>query len=98
MHVTIQCVDKPDSLALRLPTRPAHREDLKANQETSGLVGPVLDGAGDPRGSLQVIEMPDRASAEACIMAAPYAQAGLLESVVVRPMRIVFKDGQQVTG
>ncbi|WP_144186910.1 YciI family protein [Elioraea rosea] len=98
MHFTIQCVDKPDSVELRMATRPTHLEYLKSNQEKFVVVGPVLDGEGKPRGSLYVIDMPDRASAEAFIMADPYAKAGLFESVVIRPMRIVFKDGQQVAG
>lgn len=98
MHFTIQCVDKPDSLDLRMATRPTHLEYLKANQESFIVVGPVLDGEGKPRGSLYVIDMPDRAAAETFIMADPYAKAGLFESVVIRPMRIVFKDGSQIAG
>lgn len=98
MHFTIQCVDKPDSLELRMATRPTHLEYLKANQEAFIVVGPVLDGAGKPCGSLYVIDMPDRATAESFIMADPYAKAGLFESVVIRPMRIVFKDGSQIAG
>lgn len=98
MHFTIQCVDKPDSLELRMATRPTHLEYLKANQEKFVVVGPVLDGEGKPRGSLYVIDMPDRAAAETFIMADPYAKAGLFESVVIRPMRIVFKDGSQIAG
>lgn len=98
MHFTIQCVDKPDSLDLRMATRPTHLEYLKANQEKFIVVGPVLTGDGKPCGSLYVIDMPDRATAETFIMADPYAKAGLFESVVIRPLRIVFKDGQQIAG
>jgi hypothetical protein len=98
LHFTIQCVDKPDSLELRLATRPAHLEYLRANQEKFVVVGPVLDDEGKPRGSLYVLDLPDRAAAEAFIAADPYAKAGLFESVVVRPMRIVFKDGAQIAG
>jgi uncharacterized protein YciI len=98
MHFTIQCVDKPDSLELRMATRPTHLEYLKAHQEKFVVVGPVLDGEGKPRGSLYVIDMPDRAAAESFIAGDPYAKAGLFESVVVRPMRIVFKDGSQIAG
>jgi uncharacterized protein YciI len=98
MHFTIQCVDKPDSLELRLATRPKHLDYLNAHKEAFLLVGPVLDGEGKPRGSLYVVDMPDRADAEAFAKGDPYAQAGLFESMVIRPMRVVFKDGQQVAG
>jgi len=98
MHFTIQCVDKPDSLELRLATRPRHLDYLNEHKDALLLVGPVLDGEGKPRGSLYVVDMPDRATVEAFAKADPYAQAGLFESVVIRPMRVVFKDGQQVAG
>lgn len=98
MHFTIQCVDKPDSLELRLATRPKHLDYLNANKDAFLLVGPVLDGEGKPRGSLYVVDMPDREAVEAFAKGDPYAQAGLFESMVIRPMRVVFKDGQQVAG
>jgi uncharacterized protein YciI len=98
MHFTIQCVDKPDSLELRLATRPRHLEYLSDRKDALLLVGPVLDSEGNPRGSLYVVDMPDRATVEAFAKADPYAQAGLFESMVIRPMRVVFKDGQQVAG
>ncbi len=98
MHFTIQCVDKPDSLDLRLATRPAHLAYLQQHVARLVLVGPVLDSEGKPRGSLYVVDVADRAEAEALAAADPYARAGLFESVVIRPMRIVFKDGAQVAG
>jgi len=81
-----------------MATRPANLDHLKANRAAFVLVGPVLDGEGRPGGSPCVIEMPDRAAAGAFVMADPCACDGLFGSVVVRPMRIVFKDGRQVAG
>ena len=98
MHFTIQCVDKPDSLELRMATRPKHLEYLNANKAAFLVVGPVLDGEGKPRGSLYVVDMPDRAAVETFAANDPYAKAGLFESMVIRPMRVVFKDGEQVAG
>jgi uncharacterized protein YciI len=56
----------------------------------------VLDPAGNPCGSLLVVEAADRAEAEAFAAADPYAKAGLFESVAIRPFRTVFKDGAAV--
>jgi uncharacterized protein YciI len=56
----------------------------------------VLDPAGNPCGSMLVVEAADRAEAEAFAAADPYAKAGLFESVVIRPFRAVFKDGAAV--
>ena len=94
MLFAISCTDKPGSLELRLATRPAHLEHLKAEVGRILLGGPVLDAAGNPCGSLLVVEAADRAEAEAFAAADPYAKAGLFESVAIRPYRVVFKDGQ----
>lgn len=96
MLFAIICTDKPGALALRMETRPAHLEHLKAHERSLVLVGPLLDAEGKPCGSLLVVEADDRAAAEAFAAADPYAKAGLFESVVVRPFRSVFKDGQAV--
>jgi uncharacterized protein YciI len=96
MLFTIACTDKPASLELRLATRPAHIEHLKAQAGRIVLGGPVLDPAGNPCGSLLVVEAADRAEAEAFAAADPYAKAGLFESVAIRPFRTVFKDGAAV--
>lgn len=94
MLFAITCTDKPGALELRMATRPAHLEHLKAHQDALMLVGPVLDAAGQPCGSLLVVEAPDRAAAEAFAAADPYARAGLFEGVIIRPFRAVFKDGK----
>jgi uncharacterized protein YciI len=79
----INCTDKPDSLALRLATRPAHVAHLKAAPELR-LAGPYLNAAGDPDGTLLVIEAADEAAARAWAAADPYAQAGLFASTEIR--------------
>jgi uncharacterized protein YciI len=96
MLFAITCTDKPGKLALRMETRPAHLDHLAAHQGQLLLVGPLLDMEGKPCGSLLVIEAEHRETAEAFAAADPYALAGLFESVVVRPFRAVFKDGQQL--
>jgi len=88
--------DRPASLDLRMATRPAHLEWLKneAHKIVSG--GALLDPAGQPAGSLIVIDVADRAAAEAFAAADPYTKAGLFEGTVVRPFRQVYKDGEKI--
>jgi hypothetical protein len=95
MLFSISCTDRPGALDLRMSTRPAHVAFLESEQGRLVLVGPVLDPAGQPCGSLLVVEVADRAEAEAFAAADPYAKAGLFESAVIRPFRLVFKDGQK---
>jgi uncharacterized protein YciI len=48
MLFAITCTDKPGGLDLRMATRPAHLEHLKAHEAALVLVGPLLDPAGQP--------------------------------------------------
>ncbi len=94
MLFAITCIDKPDSLALRQSTRPAHLGYAAAH--TVALGGPLLDEAGQPVGSLLVVELPDHAAAAAWAAADPYAQAGLFAHTTIQGFRTVFKDGAAV--
>jgi uncharacterized protein YciI len=96
MLFSLSCTDKPGSLDLRMTTRPSHLAYLNAHVATIVLGGPVLDADGKPCGSLLVIDVADRAAAEAFAAGDPYAKAGLFESTVIRPFRAVFKDGAGV--
>jgi hypothetical protein len=55
----------------------------------------VLDADGNPNGSLLVVDVADRAAAEALAAGDPYAEAGLFDSVTIRAFRQVFWDGQR---
>jgi uncharacterized protein YciI len=86
----ISCIDKPNALALRMATRPAHlayahSEDIPA---TVKLGGPYLDDKGDMAGTLIIVEAPDMAAAVKFSENDPYRQAGLFQSVDIRPFRI----------
>ncbi len=95
MLFAIICTDKPDSIALRLATRPTHLAYLITYAERLVEAGPLLDGEGRPCGSLLVIDVADRAEAEGFAAEDPYAKAGLFESTVIRGYRMVFRDGEQ---
>jgi uncharacterized protein YciI len=84
----LTCIDKPDSLALRQATREAHLAYL-AGTGKARLGGPFLSPAGDPTGSLIIVEAEDEAEAEALSLGDPYRKAGLFERVEVRRWRIV---------
>lgn len=88
--------DRPASLDLRMATRPTHLAWLAEHQGKIVSGGALLDPAGQPAGSLIVIDVADRAEAEAFAAADPYTKAGLFESSVVRPFRQVYKDGAKI--
>lgn len=87
MLFALICTDKPGSLDIRK----ANRADHLAYAEETGVVtlgGPFLGDDGESMtGSFLVIDVPDRAAAEAWAAKDPYALAGLFQSVDIRPWR-----------
>jgi len=91
MLFSIVCVDKPNSVQLRMDTRPAHVEHLKAHADRLLLAGPNLAEDGEtPIGSLLVFQADSEADAKAFADADPYTQAGLFESVTIKGFRKVM--------
>ncbi|MET0294605.1 MAG: YciI family protein [Phenylobacterium sp.] len=82
------CVDKPNSLELRMATRQAHFDYLRQRPGVLKLGGPFLDEAGGMNGSLIIFEADDLAAAEAFNRDDPYVKAGLFERVEVRPFKL----------
>jgi uncharacterized protein YciI len=83
-------IDKPNALALRMATREAHLAYWAANPGLARLGGPFLDANSDMAGSLLIIEVEDRATAEALAANDPYVHAGLFARWEVRPWRVTL--------
>jgi uncharacterized protein YciI len=90
MLFALICTDKPNSLDLRMANRPSHLAYLETI--TVKGAGPFLDDAGNPNGSLVIIEATDLADAKAIAAADPYAKAGLFASVDIRPWKWLIKN------
>jgi uncharacterized protein YciI len=96
MLFVLVCTDKPGSLDLRLASRPSHLAYLETYQSKLVQGGALLDHDGRPSGSLLIVDVADRAEAEGFAEADPYHRAGLFESVLIRPYRQVFRDGERL--
>ena len=93
MLFAIFCTDKPDSADIRAANRPAHLEYARAHADQIVVAGPTqTDDASAMNGSLLVMEFADLAAAKAFAQNDPYNQAGLFESVAVRPWKKVFPE------
>lgn len=81
-----------DNEAVRLETRPKHREYLKTLLEAGNIVlsGPFVDDSG----ALLVLEAPDRETVEGFLTKDPYKDAGVVASTLVREWNIVMRGGQ----
>jgi uncharacterized protein YciI len=76
-HYLITCFDKPNSLELRMATRPAHLEYVDTFATTKKIAGPMLDAEGKPKGSAFILELEDLQAAENFVKNDPYEMAGL---------------------
>ena len=83
----ITCIDKPNSLDLRMATREAHFAYIAEHASGLKLGGPFLNENGQMAGSLIIFEADDRAAAEAFSAGDPYRKAELFERVEIRPWR-----------
>jgi uncharacterized protein YciI len=92
MLFALLCTDKPNSLELRTKVRPDHVAHLNALGSAMKTAGPFLDEAGNPNGSLVIIEAANMAEAKAMAAQDPYAKAGLFASVEIKPWRWTLKN------
>jgi len=92
MLYAILCADKPDSLQVRLDTRPTHLEYLNGLGDALKFAGPFLDGEGKPNGSMVVVEAESIEQARKIAENDPYAKAGLFAAVDVRPWNWALKN------
>lgn len=88
MLFVLTCIDKPDSTALRMEVRPRHLAYFQERLSLVKIAGPFLAEDGQTmKGSLIVLDVPDMAAAQAFSANDPYAQAGLFQSVDIRPWK-----------
>ncbi|MEQ1889835.1 MAG: YciI family protein [Alphaproteobacteria bacterium] len=87
MHFLVYYTDKPNSLALRMATRPAHLDYVK-NSGCVRMGGPLLGADGEAMaGGMLVLETDTIEQARAWMDDDPYVKAGLFESTIVRAWR-----------
>lgn len=96
MLFALICRDKPDHLAVRQDTRPAHLEFLNSLGGDLKFAGPFLDDAGAPNGSLVMIQAEDIEAAKAIAARDPYATAGLFADVEILPWVWALKKPEGV--
>jgi uncharacterized protein YciI len=84
--------DRPGHLALRMAQRGSHLEGLEALDRRGALrhAGPLLDGSGDPMGSVVIFDAEDLGAARRLVEDDAYVQHGLFEHYEVHETKVVF--------
>ena len=95
MPYIIETWDKPDHQQLRQKLRPAHLEFLERHAPKLLACGAKLnDDGSDAGGGLYVIDVDDRAQAQAFIEADPFHAEGLFREVRITRWRKAYLDGR----
>lgn len=89
MLFALICNDKPGHLETRKTNRNAHLAYI-AETGVVAQAGPFLDEAGEMCGSLVILDVADRAAADAWAADDPYAKAGLFDTVEIRAWKRVI--------
>jgi hypothetical protein len=76
-----------------MATREAHLAYVKGFADSIVVGGPVLDDAGNPNGSVLIMEFDTKAEAEAFCADDPYAKAGLFVDTKIVPWRQTLARG-----
>jgi uncharacterized protein YciI len=90
MLFVIHCIDKKDNLQVRLDNRSAHIEYLKSYGEKLHAAGPTLTEDETMNGSVIILDLEDRAAAEAFAAKDPYNKAWLFASVTISAWKKVL--------
>lgn len=90
MLFVAMCLDKPNSATLRLATRADHLEFLRLHAHDIRICGPLLGEDGESMiGSLLILDVADKATAEQILSRDPYRKAGLFQTIEVHAWRWV---------
>lgn len=94
MLFALICTDKPDSLDLRMNTRPDHVAYLSDLNDRGILktAGPFLNDRDEPCGSLVVVEAENKDAARMIAEGDPYSRAGLFAEIDIRPYNWTFNN------
>lgn len=90
--------DKADCVGLRTRARPKHLEYLARVQPCIKAGGALLNADQQQIGSMLIIDVADRAAAEAFAAVDPFVAAGLFDSTSIEAYAPVFQDGARLDG
>lgn len=96
MQYIITTYDRENALGRRMAARPRHLEGVKNLGNHILCAGGLLDGEGNMKGSVLIVDFEDRAELDEYLNSEPYILESVWEKVEVRPMNVVILDGEMV--
>ncbi len=95
MQFIVKAYDGENMLERRMAVRPRHLEGMNKLGKQIICAGGLLDDEGKMKGSVLVMEFPDRAALEEYLSNEPYVTEGVWEKIEVEIMNVVILNGQK---
>ncbi len=95
MQFLVKAYDGEGMLEKRMEIRPFHLEGMKALGKQVIAAGGLLDEAGKMKGSVLMMEFPERAALDAYLKKEPYAAEGVWQKIEVETMNVVLVNGEK---
>ena len=90
MLFALVALDRPNAVDDRARVRADHLKFLDNLGDSLKLAGPFLNNKGEGVGSIVIIESESLDTARAIFSRDPYADAGLFDSVMIKPWKTVI--------
>ena len=95
MQFIVKAYDGEGMLDKRMEVRPRHLEGMKALGRQVICAGGLLDEAGKMKGSVLVMEFPDRTALDEYLNNEPYVIEGVWQKIEVETMNVVLVNGEK---
>ena len=96
MQFVITAYDGEGMLEKRMEVRPRHLEGMKRLGKKIICAGGLLDEEGRMKGSVLILDFPDRTALDEYLSNEPYMQEHVWERVNVEVMNVVLVSGEKV--
>ena len=96
MQFIITAHDGTNMLEKRMAVRPRHLAGMEQMSSHIICAGGILDESGKPKGSVLVLDFPDRAGLDAYLKNEPYVQEHVWEKIDIEEMNVVIVNGEKV--
>ena len=93
MQFMIKAYDGEGMLEKRMEVRPRHLEGMKALGKQIICAGGLLDDEGKMKGSVLIVDFPDRAAVNAYLDHETYVVEGVWQKIEVEPLNVVLVNG-----
>ena len=96
MQFVIRAIDGVGKLAKRMEVRPRHFEGMDRLKDHLVCAGGLLDGAGNLKGSVLVMEFETREELDDYLSHEVYVVEGVWEHITVDQMNVAYLDKKRV--